>query len=194
MSVSVIAKFVAIVSLWAAYLVTTPAAAQRAVGGYADHDFQNQALAAGGYRQRRFEAYPQQRSSENYGGDSLEFLISGGQSSPDGYSASYPQSGNMGYDDASYRQAAYGSAGAFDPPVQRGLNPIYLRQEVEYDGRQPPNTIVIDTQNKFLYLVQPVAARSATGSALAVPASCGRASSRSRARRNGRPGRHRLKC
>ena len=71
MSVSVIAKFVAIASLWAAYLVTTPAAAQRAVGGYADHDFQNQTLAAGGYRQRRFEAYPQQRSSENYGGDSV---------------------------------------------------------------------------------------------------------------------------
>ena len=155
MSVSAIAKFVAIVSLWAAYLVTTPAAAQRAVGGYADHDFQNQALAAAGYRQRRFEAYPQQRSSENYGGNSLEFPISGGQSSPDGYSASYPQSGNMGYDGASYRQAAYGSAGAFDAPVQRGLNPIYLRQEVEYDGRQPPNTIVIDTPNKFLYLVQP---------------------------------------
>ena len=61
----------------------------------------------------------------------------------------------MRYNDPSYRQAAYGPAGAFDPPVQRGLNPIYLRQEVEYDGRQPPNTIVIDTPNKFLYLVQP---------------------------------------
>jgi lipoprotein-anchoring transpeptidase ErfK/SrfK len=153
MSVSAIAKFVASVSLCAACLVTTPAAAQRAVGGYADQDFQDQALAAGGYPQPRFKRYPQQRSSESYGGDSLD-LISGGQPSGDGYSASYPQSGKVGYDHASYRQAAYGPAGAFDAAVQRGVNPIYLRQEVEYDGRQPPGTIVIDSTNKFLYLVQ----------------------------------------
>lgn len=39
--------------------------------------------------------------------------------------------------------------------VQRGINPIYLRHEVAYDGPQRPGTIVIDTPNKFLYLVQP---------------------------------------
>ena len=55
MSVSVISKFVAIVSLWTMYLVTTPAAAQRVIRGYADEDFQNQALAASGYRQQRYE-------------------------------------------------------------------------------------------------------------------------------------------
>ena len=155
MSVSVISKFVAIVSLWTMYLVTTPAAAQRVIRGYADEDFQNQALAASGYRQQRYEAYPQQRSSGNHGGGFLESLFSGGQPPPAGYSASYPQSGSPRYNDASYRQAAYEPAGAFDAPVQRGVNPIYLRQEVEYDGRQRPGTIVIDTQNKFLYLVQP---------------------------------------
>jgi lipoprotein-anchoring transpeptidase ErfK/SrfK len=135
MSVSVIAKFVAIVSLCSPLLVATPAAAQRVV--------------------QRYEAYPQQRSSGNHGGGFLESLFSGGQSSPAGYSASYPQSGSVRYNDPSYRQAAYGPAGALDAPVQRGMNPIYLRQEVEYDGRQRPGTIVIDTQNKFLYLVQP---------------------------------------
>jgi hypothetical protein len=88
MSVSVISKFVAIVSLWTMYLVTTPAAAQRAIRGYADEDFQNQALAASGYRKQRYEAYPQQRSSENHGGGFLEFLISGGHPSPEGYSVS----------------------------------------------------------------------------------------------------------
>ena len=68
MSVSAIAKFVAIVSLWAAYLVATPAAAQRAVGGYADHDFRTR-RSPPRIPAAPIEAYPQQRSSENYGGN-----------------------------------------------------------------------------------------------------------------------------
>lgn len=34
-----------------------------------------------------------------------------------------------------------------------GLNPIYLPQEVDYDKSHKTGTIVIDTKNKFLYLV-----------------------------------------
>lgn len=34
-----------------------------------------------------------------------------------------------------------------------GLNPIYLPQEVDYDQAHKTGTIVIDTKNKFLYLV-----------------------------------------
>jgi lipoprotein-anchoring transpeptidase ErfK/SrfK len=34
------------------------------------------------------------------------------------------------------------------------INPRYLRQEVEYRGEEAPGTIVIDTPNKFLYLVE----------------------------------------
>jgi lipoprotein-anchoring transpeptidase ErfK/SrfK len=34
------------------------------------------------------------------------------------------------------------------------MNPIYLPQEVDYDGPQKPGTIVIDTHENFLYLVQ----------------------------------------
>ncbi|WP_315807239.1 MULTISPECIES: L,D-transpeptidase [unclassified Bradyrhizobium] len=41
---------------------------------------------------------------------------------------------------------------AYDP--QRPLDPKYEKQIVEYDGRERPGTIVIDTPNKFLYLVQ----------------------------------------
>ena len=63
MSVSVIAKFVAIVSLCSPFLLATPAAAQRVV--------------------QRYEAYPQQRSSGNHGGGFLESLFSGGQPSPE---------------------------------------------------------------------------------------------------------------
>src|SRR4051794_39330819 len=55
MSLSVVAKFVAIVSLCSPFLLATPAAAQRVV--------------------QRSDAYPQQRSSGNYGGGFLEFLF-----------------------------------------------------------------------------------------------------------------------
>ncbi|MBZ9798979.1 L,D-transpeptidase [Mesorhizobium sp. ES1-4] len=34
------------------------------------------------------------------------------------------------------------------------INPIYLPQEVAYDGGQKPGTIVIDTTQNFLYLVE----------------------------------------
>lgn len=39
-------------------------------------------------------------------------------------------------------------------PVKAGIDPQYLRQEVTYSGRHAPGTIVIDTPNRFLYLVQ----------------------------------------
>lgn len=35
------------------------------------------------------------------------------------------------------------------------VDPIYLRQEVAYSGREAPGTIVVDISDKFLYLVQP---------------------------------------
>ncbi|MBS7588900.1 L,D-transpeptidase [Ancylobacter defluvii] len=35
------------------------------------------------------------------------------------------------------------------------INPVYLRRQVPYDGKQAPGTIVIDPKNHFLYLVQP---------------------------------------
>jgi lipoprotein-anchoring transpeptidase ErfK/SrfK len=39
-------------------------------------------------------------------------------------------------------------------PAQRPLDPKYEKQVVEYHGRESPGTIVIDTPNKFLFLVQ----------------------------------------
>src|SRR4051812_50153546 len=126
MSVSVIAKFVAIVSLCSPFLLATPAAAQRVV--------------------QRYEAYPQQRSSGNHGGGFLESLFSGGQPPPAGYSASYPQSGSPRYNDASYRQAAYEPAGGVGAPPQRGGNPRYLRQEGGDEGPERPGARGIDTQ------------------------------------------------
>jgi lipoprotein-anchoring transpeptidase ErfK/SrfK len=36
-----------------------------------------------------------------------------------------------------------------------GMDPQYLRREVEFGGKEAPGSIVIDTPNKFLYLVEP---------------------------------------
>ena len=56
----------------------------------------------------------------------------------------------------------YGApGGSYDPVaadpglVTRPMDPIYFRQLVSFTGRERPGTIVIDTPNKFLYLVQP---------------------------------------
>lgn len=39
-------------------------------------------------------------------------------------------------------------------PVEPGFDPKYEKQEVAYPGQHAPGTIVIDTPNRFLYLVQ----------------------------------------
>lgn len=38
-------------------------------------------------------------------------------------------------------------------PAATKLDPMFLPQEVAYDGKEKPGTIVIDTNNRFLYLV-----------------------------------------
>jgi lipoprotein-anchoring transpeptidase ErfK/SrfK len=40
------------------------------------------------------------------------------------------------------------------PPQRLAVDPRYLKQVVAYDGNEPPGTIVINTPDKFLYLVQ----------------------------------------
>jgi lipoprotein-anchoring transpeptidase ErfK/SrfK len=39
-------------------------------------------------------------------------------------------------------------------PTQRPFDPRYEKQIVDFDGKEGPGTIVIDTPNKFLYLVE----------------------------------------
>jgi lipoprotein-anchoring transpeptidase ErfK/SrfK len=54
---------------------------------------------------------------------------------------------------ASVQPSAY-SAEAEPSAVEPVVNPIYLRKEVTYSGPEKPGTIVIDTPNKFLFLVE----------------------------------------
>ena len=47
-----------------------------------------------------------------------------------------------------------------DPQVQQalpsyGVDPRYTRREVDYSGKEPPGTIVVDTPDYFLYFVEP---------------------------------------
>lgn len=78
-------------------------------------------------------------AASNLGGGFLEFLVGGGQS-------------------ASTRPA-YPAQPQYSPQeVQEGtrfnMDPRYQKQLVDYDGREPAGTVIIDTPNKFLFLVQ----------------------------------------
>jgi lipoprotein-anchoring transpeptidase ErfK/SrfK len=54
--------------------------------------------------------------------------------------------------------AVYSVPAAYSVPDERPqyfhMDPRFVRQEVVYDGKQAPGTIVIDTPNHFLYLVE----------------------------------------
>ncbi len=80
----------------------------------------------------------------SYGGGFLEFLLTGGHAAAPAISptdATRPAP-------SSYRAEA-------EPDVaQHGIDPIFLRQEVNYEGKERPGTIVIDTSDKFLFLVE----------------------------------------
>jgi lipoprotein-anchoring transpeptidase ErfK/SrfK len=53
------------------------------------------------------------------------------------------------------RTAALGNAEPDMRPIARALPAMYQKQIVDYSGKHAPGTIVIDTPNKFLFLVQP---------------------------------------
>jgi lipoprotein-anchoring transpeptidase ErfK/SrfK len=97
----------------------------------------------------------------NMGGGFIEFLFSGGQSGDPGYAQPrYEQQQPVYAPMPGYRRGLP----PMDPqdamrdesiePGRQGFDPKYEKQLVEYDGRQSAGTIVIDTPNKFLYLVQ----------------------------------------
>jgi lipoprotein-anchoring transpeptidase ErfK/SrfK len=68
------------------------------------------------------------------------------------------------------------------------IDPAFLRTEVDYTTTEPPGTIIVDPQSRYLYFVQPGAERSAMRRASARKASSGRARRRSTASRSGRTG------
>jgi lipoprotein-anchoring transpeptidase ErfK/SrfK len=101
---------------------------------------------------------PAQEIRGNLGGGFVEFLF--GDSGP---RQSGPQSHYIAPPQSSYQYGTappqlYANAGpAVDPmlePPGYAVDPQFEQQEVEYRGRAEPGTIVVDTPNHFLYLVQ----------------------------------------
>ena len=89
---------------------------------------------------------PQTRS--NLGGGFFEALFGGGAAQPR-YRNAEPDA----------NRAYANTAPSADPRLEQQLpgfeiDPRYLRQEVDYHGTEAPGTIVIDTPNKFLFLVE----------------------------------------
>ncbi len=84
-----------------------------------------------------------------YGGGFIELLMTGRDPGP-GVRPAYPGAVQGG------RVAALPAAPEAQEPaaIRRVVDPRFHRQVVNYDGRHGPGTIIIDTPNKFLYLVQ----------------------------------------
>jgi lipoprotein-anchoring transpeptidase ErfK/SrfK len=94
-----------------------------------------------------------QRPQGSFGGGFIEFLF--GDSSTRSRQESQqwfgPPPRQDYYRSEEDRQTSYA-------PVDRSegrMDPRFMRQDVAYDGREAPGTIVIDTPNHFLYLVEP---------------------------------------
>ena len=115
--------------------------------------------------QRVAYAQPAQRSG--LGGGFIEMLVTGRDPSPR-YGRSYaPQAYEPAAPDL-YAPRARGhilapqasvAPSQIDPrfdarPVRKEIDARYQRQDVSYSGGHAPGTIVIDTPNKFLYLVR----------------------------------------
>jgi lipoprotein-anchoring transpeptidase ErfK/SrfK len=93
----------------------------------------------------------------NKGGGVIEFLFGDNGRQPQ-YVAPPPQQHFYGAPAPSL-QPLYANTGPIvDPTAERErypIDPMFLRQEVIYEGPEAPGTVVVDTPQKFLYLVQP---------------------------------------
>jgi lipoprotein-anchoring transpeptidase ErfK/SrfK len=91
-------------------------------------------------RAGRFETLPvrQPPSGPRYGGGFIEFLLSGG--------------GGSGM--ASPAQAAYAPMMPETDPSRAPVDPRFDRQIVPYEGAEKPGTVIINTPERLLYLVE----------------------------------------
>jgi len=100
----------------------------------------------------------------NYGGGFIEFVMTGGQQAApqrDPFAQTRPTAPAMQAPPVVYappsasrapvQVASYGTAPL---ETRRSVAAEYLRTEVDYQTRERPGTIVVDTRDKHLYLVQ----------------------------------------
>ncbi len=94
-----------------------------------------------------------------YGGGFIDFVVTGYSGAGARYNVP-PAQGPIVYGAPVAPAYAGQRLASYDPsPVAAEprdvVNPQFRRQEVAYDGRERPGTIIIDTPNKFLFLIQP---------------------------------------
>ena len=92
------------------------------------------------------------RVASNMGGGFIEFLFGDAPQGVRTQQPMYQQQPDVGFDGR--RMPQQGIYGQEAEPAQRGFDPRYNKQVVDYQGRESAGTVVIDTPNKFLYLVQ----------------------------------------
>ncbi len=88
-------------------------------------------------------------TNSNMGGGFIQFLFGDGPRSQR-YQQEPMYQQQPGYGPQAMPQQSYGAA----DPSPRAFDPRYEKQEVSYDGHEGAGTIVVDTPNKYLYLVQ----------------------------------------
>jgi lipoprotein-anchoring transpeptidase ErfK/SrfK len=88
--------------------------------------------------------------SPNLGGGFIEFIFGGLAQPPSRY-----QSGPDHARHPAQPIYARGEPAHYAEPRRGMVDPIYLPQVVYYDGTEKPGTIIIDTPQRFLFLVQP---------------------------------------
>ncbi len=106
---------------------------------------------------------PPPAQGSDYGGGFLQYILTGTEQRPGHPSVrhglppryrGYGPAQGQAYAPGPVAYAAPAQTYAAAEPVQAEIDPIYRRQEVAYSGPSGPGTIVIDTANKFLYLVE----------------------------------------
>ncbi|WP_038361252.1 L,D-transpeptidase [Bosea sp. UNC402CLCol] len=129
-----------------------------------------------GYRAPDDPMLQAQRGRSSYGGGFIEMLMTGRDPTPASRGgAVYNRPGGYAYGQAMQAPAGYGAdpfaetrrpqpgrqVAALGQPVepQAGIpyvvEPRFRKQEVAYDGPHRPGTVIVDTPNRFLFLVQP---------------------------------------
>ena len=99
-------------------------------------------------------------SAPNYGGGFIELLMTGRDPTPrGGVVYNTPTAAPQVYSapERVAREPRYQQVNVGPEPQARAVlrepDARYARQEIDYDGRHAPGTIVVDTPNKYLYLV-----------------------------------------
>jgi lipoprotein-anchoring transpeptidase ErfK/SrfK len=125
--------------------------------------------------QGQFQGQAQGPQPGSYGGGLIEALMTGGGNSRVAYQtprgSAVARHGEALYGAPMARQADVdpmtgepvqrqrmaavgGQRADYERPISRALDPRFVKQEVDYDGRHAAGTVVIDTNTRFLYLVQ----------------------------------------